>query len=86
MEWAVCGRRLFSYTRGLSKISTFQVNNFVPDLSDHCPTTTILKTNAPKMLNDYENYEFIGNQKKSGTKKLNKSLKIYCKQQTPNYV
>ena len=46
------------------KILTLQVNNFLPHLSDHCPITIKLKTNAPKILNDYENYEFIEKPKK----------------------
>ena len=46
------------------KILTLQVNNFLPHLSDHCPITIKLKTNAPKILNVYENYEFIEKPKK----------------------
>ena len=41
------------------KISVFKVNDFIPNLSDHCSISFKLKTNAYSCAKIFENYEFV---------------------------
>ena len=47
-----------------SRISTFQVHNFIPDMSDHCPTSVSIRTNYSYISKQQDNYVYISKPKK----------------------
>ena len=47
-----------------SKISTFQVHNFFPDILDHCPISLSINTNYFSILKQLDDYNYISKPRK----------------------